>query len=445
MAAGAKGDGVTDDTVAIQATVTACANAGGGIVFFPPGIFPISATITIPRIGVTNRSYPILFQGSGWMLDGFWNTGPFGTILAAKNLAGDMFTTPVHGTVFGFTSFESMTIWGNVGTYVQSAGHLLNLWSQPESWIRDVEIMGAFADGYHVEGSGAINSATISVDHCRIEKCGGYGIQFIGVVQALVHGGTHLEANLGGGIFLDAASGQPAIIGCSFQNNSKRSIECSAPQARIIGNDIELSGWAGIYVDHPSVQIDNNTIRGCGVAGATEPMGIRLFNATECIVSHNIITDFNAKQNWGISEEGTSDYNMIVNNNLRGNGTAAIKQLAGAHTVVRNNLGNNPEYATTQAFAGSFTPNLTLATTVIVTVTANVTAVNLPTGVFSQGQRMTLTVIQGGAGGFTVAGWVAGYKQSWSDTGNTTGKRSSISFIYDGTNWNQDGAQTPYV
>lgn len=60
------------------------------------------------------------------------------------------------------------------------------------------------------------------------------------------------------------------------------------------------------------------------------------------------------------------------------------------------------------------------------------------------GQSLTFTIIQDGTGGRTLA-WAAVYKQVWSDAGNTAGKRSTISFIYDGTNWNQVGAQTGYV
>lgn len=62
----------------------------------------------------------------------------------------------------------------------------------------------------------------------------------------------------------------------------------------------------------------------------------------------------------------------------------------------------------------------------------------------STGQRLTFTLVQDGTGGRAVT-WNAAFKVSWSDTGNTANKRSTISFNYDGTNWNQDGAQTPYV
>jgi pectate lyase-like protein len=60
------------------------------------------------------------------------------------------------------------------------------------------------------------------------------------------------------------------------------------------------------------------------------------------------------------------------------------------------------------------------------------------------GQRILLTFIQSGAGAFAVT-WNAVFKTSWADAGNATPKRSSIAYVYDGTSWNQDGAQTPYV
>lgn len=70
-------------------------------------------------------------------------------------------------------------------------------------------------------------------------------------------------------------------------------------------------------------------------------------------------------------------------------------------------------------------------------------AMGLPTG-SKIGQRITFIVKQDGTGGRTL-GWHANYSQAWSDTGNAAGKRSTISFIYNGANWMQDGAQSPYI
>lgn len=44
---GAKGDGVNDDTTPIQNALNACSSAGGGIVYFPPGTYKITATLNV--------------------------------------------------------------------------------------------------------------------------------------------------------------------------------------------------------------------------------------------------------------------------------------------------------------------------------------------------------------------------------------------------------------
>jgi hypothetical protein len=49
---GAVGDGVADDTAAIQAAVNAVSSAIGGDVYFPSGSYKVSATITVPSINI---------------------------------------------------------------------------------------------------------------------------------------------------------------------------------------------------------------------------------------------------------------------------------------------------------------------------------------------------------------------------------------------------------
>lgn len=45
---GAVGDAVTDDTVAINAAITAATAAGGGVVFFPAGLYRTTSALTLP-------------------------------------------------------------------------------------------------------------------------------------------------------------------------------------------------------------------------------------------------------------------------------------------------------------------------------------------------------------------------------------------------------------
>lgn len=59
---GAVGDGVTNDTAAIQAAVNAVGTAGGGTVYFPAGTYLVSATIAVNYSNVYLRG------------EGMWNT-----------------------------------------------------------------------------------------------------------------------------------------------------------------------------------------------------------------------------------------------------------------------------------------------------------------------------------------------------------------------------------
>jgi len=61
------------------------------------------------------------------------------------------------------------------------------------------------------------------------------------------------------------------------------------------------------------------------------------------------------------------------------------------------------------------------------------------------GQLLLFIVIQDGTGGRTL-NFATNYpKLTWSDAGNTLNKRSTIAAVWDGTNWNQFGAQSPYA
>ena len=56
---GAVGNGVADDTSAIQSAVSAAASAGGGVVYFPKGTYKVTSTISILTSG-------IYLTGDGW-------------------------------------------------------------------------------------------------------------------------------------------------------------------------------------------------------------------------------------------------------------------------------------------------------------------------------------------------------------------------------------------
>jgi Pectate lyase superfamily protein len=70
---GAKGDGVTDDTAAVNAAFAAAYAAGGGVIYFPPGIYLIAGALTVPNDGATDpKQPPYTMVGAGMQVDGGW-------------------------------------------------------------------------------------------------------------------------------------------------------------------------------------------------------------------------------------------------------------------------------------------------------------------------------------------------------------------------------------
>ena len=59
MEYGAVGNGIADDTAAVQAAIDACALAGGGVVYFPPGTYAVTQiTISAQDNGASREDRP---------------------------------------------------------------------------------------------------------------------------------------------------------------------------------------------------------------------------------------------------------------------------------------------------------------------------------------------------------------------------------------------------
>jgi hypothetical protein len=77
---GAKGDGTTNDTAAIQATIDACAAAGGGIVWFPLGRYKTTSSLRVHSGGIA-------LAGTGYVSI-IAPEGSFDTVVIQSNLPG---------------------------------------------------------------------------------------------------------------------------------------------------------------------------------------------------------------------------------------------------------------------------------------------------------------------------------------------------------------------
>jgi hypothetical protein len=108
---GAKGDGSTDDTAAIQAAINSLTSATltGGILFFPTGFFIVTSALTITK-GIS-----VLGSGIG-VGSGTGNSG--GTVIRSTAAAGDVFTVSCADAVI----FENIAIDSTVTKAANTAG-----------------------------------------------------------------------------------------------------------------------------------------------------------------------------------------------------------------------------------------------------------------------------------------------------------------------------------
>jgi hypothetical protein len=147
---GATGDGATDDTAAIQSAITAVENASGGVVFFPYGEYLISSVLTI----VGNKDISLL--GESW---------------------GSKIT--ISGTGIGIKIGNS------------SADQTAQI------FIDRLRITGNASSSHGVQ---ILRSHACRIYDCRIEYCGGDGINLGGAYSTRIVR-TRSSNNTGNGIY----------------------------------------------------------------------------------------------------------------------------------------------------------------------------------------------------------------------------------------------------
>ncbi len=126
---GAQGNGVSDDTDAIQAAIEAAAEVGGGIVFFPPGTYPLAHSL---QIGARNS---IAFNG----------TGIDSTILQSTSPTEPIFRSDFQGV---FRLWQDMTLTSSV---TKTAGPLMYFAQEIRSTFRRIKLTGHL-DGIQLDG-----------------------------------------------------------------------------------------------------------------------------------------------------------------------------------------------------------------------------------------------------------------------------------------------------
>lgn len=339
---GAVGDGVADDTAAIQAAIAACAARGGGAVYFPGATYRCAAQLTIANLdnvsligdgpgsiirqafttaallAITGTSDTIeiaslQFQGGGSTL----TTTALGISVASGipaslrppvNIHDCMFSGSADGTGFN-VAIEALGTRGSVNNCYFQRLYGTNSFAvrtnTGNSWsITNCHVLGADGAGTRCVG-GVGNSVTATgyrtrVVGCHIEGTSGAGVRFLGPVGGEVSGCTFYQCQ---GAAVRLTSARDIAVTGNLMDSCQYGVLVDEDGATtgqppsgfaITGNHIINSTVNGVrcinatdsalYTPRRGV-VSGNSVR------TTTQSGILLSGADEVLVSGNMVSD----------------------------------------------------------------------------------------------------------------------------------------------------------
>lgn len=223
---GAKGDGVTDDSAAIQIAYNKALAAGGGIVFLPTGQYHLHSPIVLnTATGGADTQRPIIIQGAG-----AGRPQSNGTRLDVSGLSAGQAAFIHSGTNYTYNhSFRDFSVAGNGATQTVGVANGINLNYTSNFTFNDLEFR------YCKEG--------IDVNGLN------FGIHAVDCVFNYNGRGVVLQNN--------ATANVVTLDNCTFLGNTEPNAAFEAEtstattnlhQFRINGGWFEANGYAGIRI-----------------------------------------------------------------------------------------------------------------------------------------------------------------------------------------------------
>lgn len=256
---GAVGDGIVDDTAAIQAAIDAADAGGGGIVFFPAGTYRVTSSLA-------HASYTMLW-GPGWCAIDYFNSGDAATLLADG--AGVLVGAPIVDV----SGIDTASV---VGLNFRQSDHTavnttvgIGDPTSPGYRVRVEWCMFQRFGGNAISLRGNVNN----VNNILMRHCSGDGVHLEGhdnVVQNCDIGGeAGVAPTTGSGIYISGANSLVQGNRCFLQENGIR-LDGTAQGNRILGNRCEKHSAYGIVEEDEACYanlIEHNHTFQNGVAG----------------------------------------------------------------------------------------------------------------------------------------------------------------------------------
>jgi parallel beta-helix repeat protein len=314
---GAKGDGRTDDTLAIQRTIDAAAAASGGTVYFPAGTYSLTSTL-VHRSDVT-------LLGAGWhsvLSDSVGNMTILDLVDCARSVVDSLRFTgsgtlgvggraAIHGTIGSSTGPTRCRIVRNLIEAVGTCGIALD--NATQVLVEDNHIRRPVEHGIYLSSSTV--GSTVSRNHIREAGYGGrstvVGIKLAGPdCRRNTISRNVIDNPLTEGVICDAGSSDNLIEANTVKNAPQRSVRILPDADRNLVRDNVLSGaGAEAILDMGGSRtiIEGNTIERTGRAGIqldAGTAGARVYG------NHLLIVDGDS---WSIDVSG-SGHKIVANN-----------------------------------------------------------------------------------------------------------------------------------
>lgn len=443
---GAKFDGTTDDTAAIQAAIDqAFASGFGGIVELPRGIAVVTGLVL---------KWGVYLRGRGMRQTTLKLANGANQHVIRSDVSSDVGVTDPNAQWCGILDLQ---IDGNKANQTTGTCHGIFMSLDPlfpaskpaaddyfdsHHLIQNVRVINARNTGVWVEGRSETRHVNV-VSHLS----GDYGFR--------VEHDTW---------YTDCTASWSGLYG--FYCKDKSSFNMKGCKAFYNGQTTPASGYGFLFNNCHTASVTtcvSQDNRGGGfqfdnqckglvlvgvVADSNSTSGAGTYPAFDLWESsHNTIIGTSTErfapgtQRNALRVRSNSGFNYISLKHQFINGATSGIAIASAVDDPSNIIeinGSRAEGVETVTYAASITPDPFLGSVKKVTLTGNLT-VNAPTGTnFGQGTRMTFILAQDATGGRTVT-FNAVFKTNWTpDT--AANKINVIEFVYDGTNWQEVAA-----
>lgn len=442
-----------DNHDALQTAIDTVYAAGGGTVWLPPT--PPSAPLW--HRGLTHRT-GVNLRGSGM----------YATVLKLMDGANKpsitMFQSPdtVQANAF-YCGIYDLTIDGNRSKQADTAlNHGIVCITNPlytkatndmdqdmHHVIQNVMVQNTAGTGVWFYGRGESRLMNVSVLYAQ-----GYGF-VLGVDSFLYACTAGQTANAG---FVANVAGSGRLVGCKafycgrlidqgtytgvgYRANAPGFWLANAFSISMVDCEAQDCAGQGFFLESSNritmagCVADSNSASAAGVYA-----GFHLYNSDYCTIASGVSFDrfadgFTTWQLAALKMDGGDDHNEITLTHSGFNGAVVSAPVYPGSVITSStvNINGNNFGVQIPAFAASYTPDPYSGQFIEITLTGNIT-VNNPASPYP-GQQMTFIFVQDATGTRTVT-WGAAFKQNWTPT-TTAARRNTISFVYDGTNWQQ--------